>query len=198
MNLARAKNFFAYFLVGLVLLASTKVKALGFTDNRPFGTPKGERTEKRFALILPFGVGQFVQDRYTVGSIFLVAEAALLGASYLSYERGQSANRQKKNYIATTCPVDSSQCNNGELNRYKTAVRNADQAMVLLGFSALGTMIGGAIEAVIHDRQWSLQIGLEAPPLSSDSQTVCDSDAISKPNDPMSNASLRFDLNYAF
>lgn len=198
MNLAQANNFFACFLVSLGLMASTKVKALGFTDNRPFGTPKGERTEKSFALILPFGIGQFVQDRYTVGSIFLVAEAALLGASYVSYEAGQSANRQEKNYIANTCPSDSSQCNSGQLNRYKTVVRNADQAMVLLGFSALGTMIGGAIEAVVHDRRLSLDIGLEALPSAPDSPILSDSESVSSPTDRKLNASLRFDLNYVF
>jgi hypothetical protein len=198
MNLAKAKNFFACFLVSLGLMASTKVEALGFTDNRPFGTPKEERTEKSFALILPFGVGQFVQGRYGVGSIFLVAEVALLGASYVSYEAGQSANRQEKNYMANTCPLDSTQCNSGELKRYKTSVRNADQAMVLLGFSALGTMIGGAIEAFVHDRRLSLSVGVEAPPRLSDSLILCDSESISKTSDRKLNASLRFDLNYFF
>lgn len=198
MNLAQAKNFFACFLVSLGLMASTKVKALGFTDNRPFGTPMGERTEKSFALILPFGVGQFVQNRTALGSIFLAAEVALLGASYVSYERGQSANRQEKNYIANTCPSDLTQCNSGQLNRYKTVVRNADQAMVLLGFSALGTMIVGAIEAVVHDHRLSLNIGLEALPRPSDSPILSDSESMSTTSDRKLNTALRFDLNYVF
>lgn len=167
MQSARARIFFSCLLGGLFSLSPGKANALGFTDNSPYGTPASERTEKKFALILPFGIGQFVQDRYVAGSIFLLAEAALLGTSYLSYEEGQAANRQKKNFIASNCPTDTNQCSSGDLNRYKSAVRSADQAMIILGFSALGTMIGGATEAVIYDRKWTLNIGLASPPRSS-------------------------------
>lgn len=137
--------------------------ALGFTDNGPYGTPARERTEKKFALILPFGIGQFVQERYVAGSSFLLAEVGLLTLSYLSYENGQTANRQERDYIATNCPTDSGQCNPRQLDRYRSVVRSADQAMLLFGFSALGTMIGGAVDAVLHERKWSLKIAL-APP----------------------------------
>lgn len=198
MQSARTRMSVACLSGWLGFSSAVHAKTLGFTDNGPYGTPMRERTEKSFALVLPFGVGQFVQGRFLAGSAFLLVEAGLLGASYLNYEMGQEANRQEKNYVSTSCPVDTMQCNPGEINRLKAAVRNADQAMVVLGFSALGAMIGGAVDAVLHERKWSLDIGLTPPSGARESSMMATFDPSRMFVGPRSSPSLILDLKRSF
>jgi len=198
MHSARARIVVACLSGWLGFSSVGQAKVLGFTDNGSYGTPARERTEKSFALILPFGVGQFVQGRPLAGSLVLLAEAGLLGASYMSYAAGQAANRREKDYQATTCPADSAQCNPRQLSRYQSEVRSAEQAMVVLGFAALGTMIGGAVEAVLHERQWSLDIALAPAPSMSEPTSVATLDPVSSPTSRALHPSLVLDLKRLF
>jgi hypothetical protein len=77
-------------------------------------------------------------------------------------------------------------------------VRNADQAMVLLGFSALGTIIGGVVDAVLHERQWSLDIAVTPPSSATEFSSMAILDPSSTFVSHRSSPSLILDLKRFF
>lgn len=114
--------------------------------------PANRKSSKKFIYILPFGIGQFVQKRYLMGTLFFGGEVGLLGLAYTNYTTGQENAIAAEKYKKETCQGDLNQCDQDPLKEYNQNIRAANKFMLLYSVGAAGLAFAGAIEALIKAR----------------------------------------------
>ncbi len=114
---------------------------------------QGSSGNNLFYTLLPFGAGQFQNESYILGTVFLGAEAYAL---YFWYSKGQEATAFATNankYLVENCSAadsDEETCESYRVASQKyTDETNAKAKMGLYGF--LGLWVVGVAEAILNE-----------------------------------------------
>lgn len=125
---------------------------------RPGGSSAGYRYRSAepdyLLLMLPFGVGQFYQDRNVAGLFFLGAEAGGIYTALGTYNAVKKNAAQEVEFKAK-CPTLTNEIDKAKCEDFVTKAgpfrRSANQKITGLSIFVFGLMLWGAADAILKD-----------------------------------------------